>query len=163
VRHEEYVGRLVHRLELRIPPLLLFAIWGAAMTGIAYSYPSLVVSFPGLSILGAVIAAAGGALAVTGIVAFRRQRTTVNPLSPESAAVVVSNGAYRISRNPMYVGLVAVLVGWALHLAHPLSLLLTPFFVMYMTRFQIIPEERALIVKFGDVYWTYMETTPRWI
>ncbi len=153
----------MHALEMRIPPLLLFFLWGGAMTVVPRYFPPPVAHLPGLSLLGAIIAAAGTIFAFAGIVAFRRHRTTVNPFSPDSTSVIVTSGVYRYSRNPMYLGLVAVLLGWAIHLAHPVALLLVLLFLLYMQRFQIIPEERALTEKFGEEYRSYLDSTRRWI
>jgi protein-S-isoprenylcysteine O-methyltransferase Ste14 len=68
-----------------------------------------------------------------------------------------------MSRNPMYVGLLLLLAGWALHLSHPLALLGLPAFVAYMNRFQIAPEERALRAKFGPAYEDYARAVRRWL
>jgi len=70
-----------------------------------------------------VFVALGIAIALSGVVAFRRARTTVNPLKPDAASSLVESGIYRYTRNPMYVGLALALVGWAVYLAAPLALL----------------------------------------
>ncbi len=96
-------------------------------------------------------------------VGVRRVRTTVSPLNPEQTEHFVSDGVYRFSRNPMYAGLGCWLVAWAGYLAHPLPWLFLAAFVAYMTRFQIMPEERVLVQKFGAEYESYCRRVRRWL
>lgn len=111
----------------------------------------------------AVLVATGLGFDVLGLLAFRAAHTTVNPLHPEKASALVSTGVYRITRNPMYVGMLCLLLAWAAFLAHPAALLGPLLFVLYITRFQIIPEERILQARFGEPYVEYMKQVRRWI
>jgi protein-S-isoprenylcysteine O-methyltransferase Ste14 len=95
--------------------------------------------------------------------AFRRANTTINPVKIEAASSIVTNGIYRYTRNPMYVGLTLLLAGWAIHIAVPFVLLGPLVFILYITRFQIIPEERVLTSKFGGEYRKYQERVRRWL
>jgi protein-S-isoprenylcysteine O-methyltransferase Ste14 len=113
--------------------------------------------------LAAVLAGAGAIVALAGVAAFRRARTTVDPTTPEAASAIVASGIYRRSRNPMYLGFMLMLAGWSAFLANPLAMLLLPAFIVYMNRFQIVPEERALSAKFGAKYRDYMRQARRWI
>jgi protein-S-isoprenylcysteine O-methyltransferase Ste14 len=97
------------------------------------------------------------------IVAFRRAKTTVNPITPEATTTMLTSGLYRFSRNPMYLGLLLVLIGWAIFLSNLLAFALLPLFVLYMNRFQIIPEERVLSGKFAHQFTAYKKTVRRWI
>jgi protein-S-isoprenylcysteine O-methyltransferase Ste14 len=63
----------------------------------------------------------------------------------------------------MYLGLLVVLVAWAVYLSRPLALLVVPVYVLYITRFQIVPEERVLGSLFGTAYSTYRERVGRWL
>lgn len=63
----------------------------------------------------------------------------------------------------MYVGFLLMLAAWGVFLANVLSILLLPLFVVYLNQFQIIPEENALLVKFGDDYARYLKSVRRWI
>lgn len=110
-----------------------------------------------------VFALAGGLVAALGVVAFRQARTTVNPTNPHATSSLVSHGVYGLSRNPMYLGFLLALVGLALLLTNTLSFIVIPVFVIYMNRFQIIPEERALSAAFGQEFTTYMQRVRRWI
>jgi protein-S-isoprenylcysteine O-methyltransferase Ste14 len=139
---------------------LLFA---ALMWLLSTSLPSLGWTSPWRTTAAAVLFSAGFAIALAGVLEFRRAKTTVNPLTPEAAAVIVTSGIYRLSRNPMYLGLLLVLIGWAVWLSHILPLALLPFFVLYMNRFQIEPEERALTAKFGGQFGEYARSVRRWL
>lgn len=110
-----------------------------------------------------VIAAAGLAIAVAGVVSFRRARTTVNPLNPAATSALVVSGIYRITRNPMYLGVLMCLLGWALYLGGAGGFVWPAVFVAWMNRFQIVPEERALRARFGAGFENYRACVRRWI
>lgn len=127
--------------------------------------------FPGASFIGEGSTAAAGALALIGLgvgaagaLAFWRARTTLDPHRPHQATVLVTTGVYRVSRNPMYLGLLLVLLAWAFHLDNWPGLIVGPtVFVAWITRFQIIPEERFLMQIFGRDYIAYLRRTGRWL
>jgi len=150
-------------LELKIPPLLVWLAIAGAMLGVAYSAPGLSYMLAGSSAIALALATLGGALAFAGVIAFRDKRTTVNPLTPGASSSVVSGGVYRVSRNPMYLGFLLALAGWAVYLSNAGAALLLPAFVAYMTQYQIKPEERALLAKFGSEFAQYMSRVRRWL
>ena len=150
-------------LELKIPPLLALLVIAGAMLGVAYSAPGLSFTLAGSSAIALALVALGGGLALAGVITFRSQRTTVNPLTPSASSSVVSSGVYRVSRNPMYLGFVLALAGWAVYLSNAGAALLLPVFVAYMTRYQIKPEERALLAKFDSEFAQYMSRVRRWL
>lgn len=117
----------------------------------------------GSKAIGAAVVLIGIALDFLGVLAFYRARTTVNPLKPSATSSIVQSGVYRYTRNPMYLGMLLVLTGYGLYLSHPLAFLLLPVFVAYLTRFQIIPEERILQEKFGQAFTAYASRVRRWI
>lgn len=153
----------MRNLELRVPPLALCAAIAAAMVALAHFVPAASKPFPGHRALGVVCLLAGIALVVAGIFEFRRVRTTVNPLSPGLATAVVASGVYRLTRNPMYLGMALILAAVAAWWASPAGILLVPAFCGYLTRFQIEPEERALRATFGAEFERYMAGVRRWI
>ena len=150
-------------LELKIPPLLVLLIMAGAMLGVTYAAPMLSFSLPGRFAIAVALAALGGASAIAGVVAFRSKHTTVNPLTPSASSAVVTGGVYRVSRNPMYLGFLLALAGWAVYLSNAGAALFLPAFVAYMTRFQITPEERALLAKFGSEFEQYRSQVRRWL
>ena len=109
------------------------------------------------------LVALGIAIAVGGVLSFRRAKTTVNPLTPERSAALVSTGVYSFTRNPMYLGMVLVLFGWAAYLSSMWSLLGPVLFALYITRFQIVPEEQALDRLFGVTFAEYKKRVRRWL
>jgi protein-S-isoprenylcysteine O-methyltransferase Ste14 len=109
------------------------------------------------------LVAIGQSISISGMVSFRRAKTTMNPIKPSAASSLVTNGVYRFTRNPMYLGLSITLMGWAVFLSNPLALLAVPLFVLYMERFQINPEERVLSSLFGAEYAAYKEKVRRWL
>ena len=150
-------------LELKIPPLLVWVVCAGTMLAVTYFAPSLSFTLVGRVPIALALVATGLALAFAGVLAFRGKRTTVNPLTPSAASSVVSNGVYRISRNPMYLGFLLALAGWAAYLSNAGALLLLPGFVGYMTQYQIKPEERALLARFGSEFAQYMSRVRRWV
>jgi protein-S-isoprenylcysteine O-methyltransferase Ste14 len=149
--------------ELKIPPPIVALLAGAAMWVVSHRGPSIdlppLVCNPGAG----VIALCGGALALAGSIAFKRASTTINPLRPANASSLVTSGIYRYTRNPMYLGLLLVLVGWAVHLSSVLALPGPLVFGLYIRRFQIEPEERILAAKFGQSYADYTSHVRRWL
>jgi protein-S-isoprenylcysteine O-methyltransferase Ste14 len=102
-------------------------------------------------------------IAVSGVVAFRRARTTLNPIKASSASALVRSGVFRFTRNPMYLGLLLQLFAWTVFLSNPMTLLFLPVYVLYINRFQIIPEERVLTSLFGTEYSAYKKSVRRWL
>lgn len=150
-------------LELKVPPVVLAAIVGVGMWGAAKALPGLAVAVPASTAVAGLLVALGGAVGLAGVVAFRASRTTVDPTRPARASSLVHAGVYRRTRNPMYLGLALGLAGWAIHLSNWAAVALLPVFVAYMTRFQIKPEERALLEKFGPSFAAYLASVRRWI
>ncbi|WP_299803911.1 isoprenylcysteine carboxylmethyltransferase family protein [uncultured Shewanella sp.] len=101
--------------------------------------------------------------AIAGVISFKRAKTTVNPLKPETASALVASGMYRLSRNPMYLGMTLALCAWACYLASLWSMLGIVGFMLYMQRFQIQPEERALEAIFGQAFIDYKKRVRPWI
>lgn len=155
----------MNALELKLPPVAVTVLTGLAMWLTAEYSPSLAVPVPPLwrAGVGVVLAGAGTALAMAGVGEFRRAATTVNPLSPHASARLVTSGVFRLTRNPMYVGMLLVLAGWAVALAHLTGPLYLLFYAVYMNRFQIVPEERALAARFGKSFADYRRRVRRWL
>lgn len=153
----------VRFLELKVPPVAVVLLLGTAMWATARFLPALRFALPAGGIAAAGLVATGTAVAVSGVVAFRRARTTVNPLRPHDASNLVTTGIYRRTRNPMYLGLLLALLGWGLFLHSIPALLMAATYVPLMNRLQIIPEERALTALFGAVFTDYQAKVRRWL
>ena len=150
-------------LELKVPPpavalVAALAMWWVSRYGVQEGGPPLWRIGAALA-----FAAVGAAFDVAGIIVFWRAKTTVNPMKPEKSAALVSSGVYRITRNPMYVGMVFILLAWAVYLASPWALFGPLAFAAYITRFQIKPEERVLAGRFGEAFASYQARVRRWL
>lgn len=150
-------------LHLRFPPLAVAAFAGVLGWVGACLFPALSWESPARLWLAATFGLLGVACSVLGVASFRRARTTVNPLRPDAATTLVASGIYRLTRNPMYLGFLFLLLGEMAWLANPVALLVVPAFVIYLNRFQIGPEENALRGRFGQEYVSYMSGVRRWI
>lgn len=149
-------------LESRVPPPAIVLIMAAFMWLISRAVPSFHVDVPAHGWLAAVLVAVGFVTGSSGVATFRRAKTTVNPLKPHASSLVTW-GVYAISRNPMYLGGLVMLLGWAVFLSNPLAFLFLPLYVLYLNRFQIAPEERALTSLFGTTYAAYQLRARRWL
>ncbi len=150
-------------LELKIPPVVTFLLVGGMMWVTAQAGSGGRFVLPARLPVFAVFASAGMTIALLGVVSFRRAKTTVNPLHPEAASALVVSGIYRLTRNPMYLGLLLLLLGWAVFLANALAFVFPAAYIPLMNRLQIIPEERALAAKFGEGFSTYKARVRRWL
>jgi len=150
-------------LELKIPPPIAALIIAVAMWGVSLATPAAPVSANIRLVATIALALAGVATAIAGVAGVRRAKTTLNPFKPGTASSLVTSGIYRFTRNPMYLGLALVLLAWAVFLSSAWSLLGPLVFILYMTRFQIMPEERALSGIFGATYSQYQAKVRRWL
>ncbi|MBX2847947.1 MAG: isoprenylcysteine carboxylmethyltransferase family protein [Acidiferrobacterales bacterium] len=105
----------------------------------------------------------GLAVDFSSVVLFFKSKTTVNPLKPSTSKELVTEGFFNYSRNPMYLGMVLIALGVVCYFGSPMSLIAVVCFIYYITRFQIVPEERAMLKNFGDQYLDYQRRVRRWI
>ena len=115
------------------------------------------------SVVVTLLAAAGAAIDFLAVLAFLQRKTVINPFEPQKASTLVTSGVFRLTRNPMYVGLLLLLTAWALYLWSLWPALGPVFFFVYVSRFQIIPEERILKEVFGAPYQQYLQKVRRWL
>ena len=151
------------RLDLKIPPPVIALCCIGSAWALAYFTPGFTYLLPARIPLTVILALAGVWLVVSGFAAFRRAHTTVNPHTPEKSTSVVRSGPYAFTRNPMYLGLACVLLAVCAYLANPLTIIAVAGFMAYITRFQIMPEERLLRDKFGQPYAQYTRSVRRWL
>ncbi|WP_162886306.1 methyltransferase family protein [Streptococcus chenjunshii] len=148
-------------LELKIPPLLLCLITGLLMKILASFWPFFQFSVQPFFVF--LFAAAGSFIIFLASHQFNKQQASVNPLQPMKTAVLARRGIYRFSRNPMYLGMTVLLFAWGIYLQAVSGFLGVLLFVLYLTQFQIKPEERFLFKKFGPLYQDYCQQTRRWL
>jgi len=94
---------------------------------------------------------------------FKKKDTTVNPMKPNETSKLVTDGFFKITRNPMYLGMLLFLLGLSIYNGLIVGLIFLPLFVGYITYFQIIPEENAMLELFGEEFTVYMKKVRRWI
>lgn len=153
---------MVSILEHRIPPPVVAGLLAALMWWLAPEYPPLFGH--GIKFVVAIaVAAIGLGLALAAVAQFVRASTTINPLEPQAASKLVTGGVFRISRNPMYLAVACLLLAWASHLDRAWALAGPVAFIAFITRFQIVPEERALAQKFGAEFDAYCRRVRRWL
>jgi protein-S-isoprenylcysteine O-methyltransferase Ste14 len=139
-------------LELKIPPVGVALIAAGMMWLTARALPSLSVPITHRAIFAGCVFLFGIVLGILGIVSFRRANTSVHPMKLELTSSLVTGGIYRISRNPMYLGIAVALFGCGIYLSNVVALAFVAVFIWYMNRFQILPEERNLERQFGEQF-----------
>jgi len=146
---------------MRVPPLAQLALCFAIAGSLAVYFPIMAFDVPMRLIALEVVA--GFVFLLPAIVSFVRNRTTVNPQSPREATTLVTGGIYSISRNPMYVGMLLILIGFVLWLGQVSALITIAIFFFSIDRFQIRVEEKALRANFGEAFEDYALRVPRWL
>ena len=150
-------------LELKVPPPILALLLAGAMWGVSQHEPQIAIPAGVRRSVALLLALVGASFDVLGLLAFRRSRTTVDPFKPHRASAFVANGVYKVTRNPMYLGLTFLLLGWAVFLGSPWPFLAPVLFVPFVDRFQVRPEEEAMARLFGESYAAYTAEVPRWL
>jgi len=150
-------------LELKVIPPVQLLISSALMVSLTILFPQynfdLQLSLP-ITVLLILIASSIGILALYD---FHKHQTTFHPHTPEKTSTVVDTGVFALSRNPMYISLVIILLALGIFLQNYSSFIIIPLFIWYITRFQIIPEERMLDKLFPDDYQAYCQKVKRWV
>ncbi|MDO9766748.1 isoprenylcysteine carboxylmethyltransferase family protein [Glaesserella parasuis] len=146
-------------MELKLPPPLVALICAV----IIYFLPNYVEPNWVYQSFAAICLIFGIGVDLCALWSFRQNKTTINPLDPNKTSALTTEGIYRFSRNPMYLGLASLLSAWAFWLGNAFALLVVWGFIAYITRFQIEPEERILEQKFGESYRQYKQNVARWL
>ena len=114
-------------------------------------------------ILSIVILFIGIIFIISAVIQFVDRKTTVNPTKPYKTTTLVITGTYKITRNPMYLGMLLIIISFAFYKTSIISLILIPIFIFYINKFQIEPEEYEMRKKFGKEYEDYCKKVDRWI
>lgn len=149
-------------MELKLPPALVFLLFGLLMYLLATFLPIGNFDFFGRTYLMYFLLGLGSLIGLIAVFHFVKLKTTVDPMNPHRASKLVSGGLYSVSRNPMYLAMLLLLLGLGLKLENVFNVLLAAGFVAYMNRFQIIPEEHVLQGIFGKEYQQYCVKVRRW-
>jgi protein-S-isoprenylcysteine O-methyltransferase Ste14 len=151
-------------MHLRIPPPIV-ALIGILLIFLSKDYILILYLHPylqnTLSILFLVI---GFVIILSATKEFKKSNTTVNPMKPETSTSLVTSGIFKYTRNPMYLGLSSILLASCFYFSSLLGIIVyVPFFILYITVFQIIPEEEVMKSLFNDEYLDYCSKVRRWI
>ncbi len=150
-------------MHLKVPPPIVLGICLVLTYFGGRAFPALSVSFPGQSLLAVILLIAGLAMGGHALFCFFRAKTTFNPLRPDKAQSLVTDGLYRITRNPMYLADLLLLFAYAAYSGTLTVVVVAPLFVWYLNEFQIKPEEDQLTRIFGKEYLDYRSRVRRWI
>lgn len=150
-------------MELKIPPPLLALTFAILMWGISKISSLGSLESAMTAPLSLVVLTIGLVINISAVVSFRSANTTVNPMRPKSTTQLVDAGVYKLSRNPMYLGAALILSSWSIWLGNSFNLAALVLFIWYMTKFQIIPEEKALKELFPSEFELYKAKVRRWI
>jgi len=143
-----------------LPPVYFFFALIATVV-VARLVPGWSVASAPVGFAGGVLLFAGLAIAVVAAGTFRRRGTTVKPFEESSA--LVTTGIFRLSRNPMYLGMVLVLTGVSFLLGSLVALVPALALAIFLRRRFISVEEAMLAEKFGEAFQTYRGRTRRWL
>jgi len=149
-------------MELKLPPALVFLLFGLIMFLLAKFLPFGFFDFFGRMLLSRILLGLAILIGTLALIQFYRAKTSIDPTKPVKASNLVISGVYIFSRNPMYLALLIFLLALGVVLGNAFNTLIAAAFVGYMNRFQIIPEERILLDKFGRSFKEYCTLTRRW-
>ena len=149
-------------MKLKVPPVFVFLIFALLMYLLAKWLPVGYFDFFGRVYIIGVLLVVAAIIGVISLIQFFRAKTSVDPTRPSKVVSLVTDGVYKYSRNPMYLAILLVLLAWGLWLGNAFNTLLAASFVGYMNRFQVLPEEEALLKAFGKQYQQYLTNVRRW-
>jgi protein-S-isoprenylcysteine O-methyltransferase Ste14 len=145
----------------KIPPPIVTLFFGLCIYLSRPYFPEL--SFSILNSLSTISFVLGITVFATAVSSFKRQNTTVNPISIEKASSLVVNGVFKYSRNPMYLGMLFILLGLTFKFNLIGGLLFTSLFMIFISIFQIKPEEAAMEKLFDQEWKDYIKNVRRWL
>lgn len=149
-------------MKLKIPPAFVFLFFAGIMYLLAKLLPVGTFDFFGRRYLTIVLFVLAILISIVSLYQFYKAKTTVDPTIPSKASRLVTGGIYKYSRNPMYLGMLLILLAFGLKLGNAFNTITAAFFVAYMNRFQIGPEEEVLSDLFGKEYRYYCSQVRRW-
>ena len=148
-------------IKTKFPPPLVALTFGFLINYTKNIFPKIEVKNE--FIFGSFMIISGLIIILSAIILFKKYQTTITPLNPSNATKLITDGIYKFSRNPMYLGLLLVLLGISTILNPIGGLFLIPLFILYLNFFQIIPEENAMVDLFKDEFLDYKKNVRRWI
>ena len=148
-------------MHTKIPPPLVTLVFGLGIYFSRFLFP--IIEFENSLILSLISLIIGLFILISAARDFRSSKTTINPLKPEQATSLVTAGIFTFSRNPMYLGMVFILSSLAISFNIIGGVIFIALFCVYITVYQIIPEEIAMKKIFSQEFESYMKSTRRWM
>ena len=148
-------------IKTKIPPPLVALTFGFLINYTKDIFPKIEIR--NQIIFGSFMIIIGLIIILSAIILFKKYQTTITPLNPSNATKLITDGIYKFSRNPMYLGLLLVLVGISIILSLTGGFFFILLFILYINLFQIIPEENAMVDLFKDEFLEYKKNVRRWI
>lgn len=146
---------------IKIPPPLIVLV---LIISIYFSSKKIdLINIPLQLEISIFILSAGILVFVNPVLQFIKSKTTVNPIQFEEVNKLVTSGIFKYSRNPMYLGMLMIVLSTSIFYLNVYSILTPLLFILWINKFQIKREEEFLIEKFGDEYLSYKKKTRRWI
>lgn len=149
-------------MKLRIPPPIVMLIFACLMYVLNRFLPFGNFEFFGRKELAIFLLSLAVIIMTWAIFQFLRAKTTTNPINLTKTSSLVTNGIFKYTRNPMYLGMLLILLAFGLKLGNAFNTLLATGFVYFMNHFQIEKEEKALTELFDKEYTMYCKATRRW-
>ena len=148
-------------IKTKFPPPLVALTFGFLINYTKNIFPKIEIKNE--IIFGSFMIISGLIIIFSAIILFKKYQTTITPLNPSNATKLITDGIYKFSRNPMYLGLLLVLVGISIILNLTGGFFFILLFILYINLFQIIPEENAMVDLFKDEFLEYKKNVRRWI
>ena len=148
-------------IKTKFPPPLVALTFGFLINYTKNIFPKIEIKNE--IIFGSFMIISGLIIILSAIILFKKYQTTITPLNPSNATKLITNGIYKFSRNPMYLGLLLVLFGISTILNPIGGFFLIPLFILYLNFFQILPEENAMVDLFKDEFLEYKKNVRKWI
>ena len=148
-------------IKTKFPPPLVALTFGFLINYTKNIFPKIEIKNE--IIFGSFMIISGLIIILSAIILFKKYQTTITPLNPSNATKLITDGIYKFSRNPMYLGLLLVLVGISIILNLTGGFFFILLFILYINLFQIIPEENAMVDLFKDEFLEYKKNVRRWI
>ncbi len=150
-------------LELKIIPPVQVFISACLMGSLTSYFPQFHFNVPASLPIIIILILVSATIGILALYDFHKHQTTFHPHTPEKTSKVVDTGVFAYTRNPMYISLLLALIAFGVYLQNFVSFIIIPLFIWYITRFQIIPEERMLDKLFPNDYQAYYKKVRRWL
>ena len=146
---------------IKIPPPVLVLI---LVSSNYFSSKKIdLIHLPNQDLISIIILLIGILILINPIFKFIKSKTTIDPIKFKKVNKLIISGIYKYSRNPMYLGLLMIVISTSIFFLNIFSITTPLLFYCWINRFQIKREEIFLTEKFGEEYMSYKTKTRRWI